>query len=141
MAINIDIGTQLFHSATGATASFTKLVSVTAVPATGSAPSKIAITALDDTANKYRKGRTELPDLEFSFPHNDANMTTVTAIEGDTHYFLIIYEDGSGVYIKGEASVWVDAVGMDSMVTGKLHIIAEEIENKTITEVTALKSA
>jgi len=138
--INIDIGTELWASATGSAGSFTKLVSVTSVPATGTMPSKIAITALDDTANKYRKGRTELPDLEFSFPHNSANLALVVATEGATHYFLIIYEDGSGVYIKGESSVWVDSVGLDQMVVGKLGIIAEEIENKTTLEVTALKS-
>ena len=141
MAINIDIGTKLFASATGLTASFSKLLAVTAVPATGTMPSKIAITTLEDTANKYRKGREELPDLEFSFPHNDANMTTALNVAGDTHYFLIIYEDGSGVYIKGEASVWVDAVGMDQMVVGKIGIIPEEIDYKTIAEVTALKTA
>ena len=141
MVINIDIGTMLYKSTTGAAASFSKLLPITGAPATGTMPSKIAVTALEDESNKYRKGRTELPDLEFSFPHNDANMTLALAVEGATTWFLIIYEDGSGTFIKGEANVWVDAVGLDQMVVGKIGIIPEEIDYKTIAEVTALKSA
>ena len=141
MAINTDIGTMLYHSATGLATSFAKLVPVTSVPPTGSAPSKVEITALEDVKKKYRKGRDETPDMEFSFPYESANMSAVVAVTGDTHWFLVIYQDGSGSFIKGEAVVWVDAVGLDQMVVGKIGIIPEEIDYKTIAEVSALKSA
>lgn len=140
MAIT-DIGTLLFHSATGASASFTELFAISSAPATGSAPAKIDVTTLKDVDKKYKAGRTEKPDMEFDFMYTEANIALATGTEGDTHYFLIIYQDGSGALITGTSRCWIDAVNQDSPVIGKLSVTAEDIDYKTAAEVTALKSA
>lgn len=140
MAIS-DIGTLLFHSATGAAASFTELFPISSAPATGSAPAKIDVTTLKDTEKKYLAGRTEKPDMEFDFMYTEANLASAIGTEGSTHYFLIIYQDGSGALVKGTSRAWIDAVSQDAPVVGKLSVTAEEVDYKTKTEVTALKTA
>ena len=140
MAIS-DIGTLLFHSATGASASFTELFPISSAPATGSAPAKIDITTLKDTEKKYLSGRTERPDMEFDFMYTEANMALATGTEGDKHYFLIIYQDGSGALITGTSRAWIDAATQDAPIIGKLSVTPEGVDYKTAAEVTALKTA
>jgi len=140
MAIS-DIGTLLYHSATGLAGSFTKLFDVTGVPATGAPATKIDATTLTDEEMSYLAGRVERPDQEFSFLYTEANMALAVGTEGDTHYFLIIYADGSGALIKGQSRSWIDAVSMNQAVVGKLNVVPQEITYKTAVEVTALKSA
>jgi hypothetical protein len=140
MAIS-DIGTLLFHSTTGASASFTKLFDVTAVPATGSMPTKIDATTLTDEEKSYLAGRVDRPDQEFSFLYTEANMALAIGTEGSDHWFLVIYADGSGALIKGQSRAWIDAVGQDQAVVGKLGVVPQAITYPTATQVTALKSA
>jgi len=136
-----DKGTQLFYSATGAAASFTKLIGITGAPATGGAPGKIEITELDWIAKGYIGDRLDTPDMEFSYNYTEANFTSVeTKCNGADAFFLLIYADGSGQKITGQGYTWVDAVALGSAVAGKLAIVASEILHQTAVQVTALKS-
>jgi hypothetical protein len=133
-----DVGIKLWASATGSANSFTEFLSVKDVPATGSAPSKLEITTLDMAKKGYIPDREDIPDMEFTYNYDAANFALVKAVEAVKHYFMIVYADGSGAVITGVAKTWVDAVSLGSVVTAKMNIVAESIEDKTAVEVAAL---
>lgn len=136
-----DIGIELWASATGAAASFSKLVDVTAIPATGSAQGKLEATVLSSAKKQYIADRADLPDLEFTYNYTSDNFSDVEAVADAKHYFMIVYGDGSGAVIFGEGNTWVDAVSRGSVVEAKLNVVPESIDFKTAAEVTALKTA
>ena len=53
---------------------------------------------------------------------------------------MIVYGDGSGAVIFGEANTWVDAVSRGQVVEAKMNVVPQSITFKTAAEVTALKS-
>lgn len=142
MAFNAqnDIGIGLWGSATGASASFSKLVDVTAIPATGSAKAKLESTVLSSEDKQYIPDRADLPDMEFTYNYIASNFLAVEAVCDKEHYFMIIYGDGSGAVIFGEANTWVDAVSRGQVVEAKLNVVPQSITFKTASEVTALKT-
>jgi hypothetical protein len=135
-----DIGIELWSSATGAALSFSKLIDVTSIPATGSAQGKLEATVLSSTKKQYIADRADLPDLEFTYNYTASNFSTVQAIADTLAYFMIVYGDGSGAVIYGEGNSWVDAVSRGAVVEAKLNIVPESIDFKTSAEVTALKA-
>lgn len=142
MAFNAqsDVGIELWSSATGSAVSYTKLIDVTAIPATGSAQSKIETTVLSSAKKQYIADREDLPDLEFTYNYTADNFSDVQAIANEEYYFMIIYGDGSGAVIYGEANTWVDAVGRGQAIEAKLNVVPQSIDFKTALEVTALKT-
>lgn len=136
-----DIGIELWSSSTGASASFTKLVDVTSIPATGSAQGKLEATVLSSPKKQYIADRADLPDLEFSYNYTADNFSAVQGVAEELHYFMIVYGDGSGAVIYGEGNTWVDAVSRGAIVEAKLNVVPESIDFKTAAEVTALKTA
>lgn len=142
MALNAqsDVGIELWKSATGITA-WTKLIDVTAIPATGAPQAKIETTVLSSPVKQYIADREDLPDMEFTYNYTEANFTSALASCSTPTYFMIVYGDGSGAVIYGEANTWHDAVGRGQAVEAKLNIVPQSVEFKTITEVTALKAA
>lgn len=136
-----DIGIELWASATGGAASFTKLIDVTAIPATGAAQAKLEATVLSSTKKQYIADRADLPDLEFTYNYTADNFTAVEAVADTDYFFMIVYGDGSGAVIEGEGNTWVDAVARGSVVEAKLNIVPVSIDFKTAAEVTALKDA
>lgn len=142
MAFNAqsDVGIELWASATGLSASFTKLVDVTAIPATGSAQAKLESTVLSSPKKQYIADREDLPDLEFTYNYTIDNFEDVEAVCNTGHYFMIIYGDGSGAVIFGEGNTWIDAVGRGQVVEAKLNVVPQSIDFKDDAEVTALKS-
>ena len=143
MAFNAqsDVGIELWASATGAAASFSKLIDVTSVPATGAAQAKLESTVLSSDKKQYIADREDLPDLEFTFNYMEADLATVQAVCNAEYYFLIIYGDGSGAEIFGEGNAWIDAVSRGSVVAGKLNVVPQSIDYRTSAQVTALKTA
>lgn len=136
-----DIGIELWASATGGAASFTKLIDVTAIPATGAAQAKLEATVLSSTKKQYIADRADLPDLEFTFNYTADNFAAVEAVADQDYFFMIVYGDGSGAVIEGEGNCWVDAVARGSVVEAKLNVVPQAIDYKTAAEVTALKDA
>lgn len=135
-----DVGTILFAKI-GEDLEFTEFLRVTAVPATGSAPESLDVTELASPKEQRIKGRETQPDMEFDYNYTAENFAKAkTAVTGDIESFLIIYGDGAGVQIDGEATTWVDSVGRNSAVIGKFFITAQDIQDKTASEVTALIS-
>lgn len=142
MAFNAqnDIGIELWKSATGASATFSKLIDVTAIPATGSAKAKLESTVLSSADKQYIPDRADLPDMEFTYNYIASNFSAVEAVCDKGHYFMIVYGDGSGAVIFGEANTWVDAVSRGQVVEAKMNVVPQSITFKTASEVTALKT-
>jgi len=131
-----DIGVKLYLK--GATA-YAQFLKVKAAPATGAAKEKLDATTLDQPKNSYILGREGDVDLTFDYNYTQTNFAlALTAATGQVEEFLLVYGDGSGAYIKGQASTWIEPVGLNSIVTGKFLIAQEEIAYKTSAEITAL---
>ncbi len=135
MAIS-DVGVRLYLK--GAT-KYAQFLLIKSAPATGSAPEKLDSTTLEKAKATSILGREAETDLTFDYNYTATNFTLAqTAVTGEAKEFLLVYGDGSGVYIKGEAYTWVDAVGLNSVITGKFLIAQEEITPKTVAEITTL---
>ena len=135
-----DIGIELWASATGGAATYTKLIDVTAVPATGAPQGKLESTVLSSPKKQYVADREDLPDLEFTYNYTAANQTAIDVVVDQLYYFMIVYGDGSGAVIYGEGNMWVDAVSRGSVVSAKLNVVPQSIELQTAAQVTALKN-
>lgn len=131
-----DIGVKLYLKGTTA---YTQFLRVKAAPATGAAREKLDATTLDQSKNSYILGREGDVDLTFDYNYTQANFAlALTAATGEVEEFLLVYGDGSGAYIKGQASTWIEPVGLNSVVTGKFLIAQEEITYRTSAQITAL---
>lgn len=135
-----DVGTELFAKI-GVATTFTKLLDIVAAPATGSAPETIDVTVLSSPYTQSISGRLNIPAMEFDYNYTEANYVLAqTAVTGEPEEFLLVYGDGTGVKITGEASLWIEGVTKNSAIMGKLYITAQAIAYQTSTEVTALKA-
>jgi hypothetical protein len=130
-----DVGVKLYLKGTN----YGAFLSVKSAPATGAAPEKLDTTTLDLPKTSSILGREGDVDLTFDYNYTETNFAlALTAVTGEAEEFLLVYGDGSGVYIKGQAATWIEPVGLNSVVTGKFMIAQEEIEYKTSAEITAL---
>lgn len=131
-----DVGVKLYLKGTTAYAQFLR---VKAAPATGAAPEKLDTTTLDLPKQSSILGREGDTDLTFDYNYTETNFAlALTAVTGEAKEFLLVYGDGSGVYIKGQAYTWIEPVGLNSVVTGKFMIAQEEITYRTSAQITAL---
>jgi hypothetical protein len=135
-----DVGIELWASATGASASFEKLIDIISIPATGSAQGKLEVTVLSASKKQYIADREDTPDMEFGYNYTEDNFDTVDAVCNQDYYFLIIYGDGTGELIFGEGNTWKEAVSRGQALEAKLNVVAQSSEHQSSTEVTALKS-
>lgn len=139
MAIS-DVGTRFYHSASGSNGTFVELASVFGVPATGVAPEKIDVTTLDLHRKSYIEGREDSPDMEFDYYYGETLFGQILALKGTSRYFLIQYQDGSGVKIKGKITTWIEPVQANQAVQSKFSITPEEITYLGASGVTACLS-
>lgn len=117
MAIAIsDYGTLLCVK--GAENKYAKLVSVTSVPDTGSAPSTIEVTELDSAVKQYISDRPDTPSYEFEANYTKENYATITAGISLTEEkeYLIVYQDGSGEKFTGTGAAWKKGVSAGNAV-------------------------
>ena len=91
---------------------YSKLVSVTSVPDTGSAPGTIEVTELDSAVKQYISDRPDTPSYEFEANYTKENYATVTAGISltDEKDYLIVYQDGSGEKFTGTGAAWKKGV-------------------------------
>lgn len=136
-----DVGIELWQSATGSAASFTKLIDITSLPAMGAAQGKLEATVLSSAKKQYLADREDLPDLAFEYNYEATNFAAVIAVSNVKTYLLAVYGDGSGAVIYGEGNTYQNQVGRGSVVTATFNFVPESIDFKTAAEVTALKDA
>lgn len=139
MAIAIsDYGTLLCVE--GENGKYSKLVSVTSVPDTGSAPSTIEVTELDSAVKQYISDRPDTPSYEFEANYTKENYAAVTAgisLTEEKNY-LIVYQDGSGEKFTGTGAAWKKGVTAGNAVKIGLSFAVSAHEH--VAGITALMS-
>lgn len=110
---------------------YRKLISVTSVPDTGSAPSTIEVTELDSAVKQYISDRPDTPSYEFEANYTKENYATVTAAISLTEEkdYLIIYQDKSGEKFKGTGAAWKKGVSAGNAVKIGLSFAVSEHEH------------
>lgn len=115
------------------------LVPIKSVPASGSEPETIEVTSMSDARKVYIMGRQDSPSQSFTFNRTATNYEAVKAIcDGTEKEFMVVFSDGTGTYIKGQASVYKNELGVNAVQEATLTITAIDIQDKTASEVTTL---
>ena len=131
-----DIGTLLYVKSGNA---YEELIEIKNVPASGGDPQTLDATTLKDPVNVSILGRQEVPLQAFDYNRTATNYERVkTFCDGTAKEFLVVFSDGTGTYIKGKASTYKKEVALNSVQEATLAISAEEIVDKTASEVTAM---
>lgn len=131
-----DIGTKLYVKKSTA---YEKLVGIKSVPASGGEPSTLDATELESERNQYIPDRTDSPNQTFTYNRTEEKYEAVKDIcDGAEHEFLVVFKDGAGTYIKGTAVTYKNEVSKGSVLEATLVITPTDIQDKTISEVSAL---
>lgn len=131
-----DVGTKLYHKSES---TYTKLVGIKSVPASGGEPSTIDVTELESDRNQYIADRTDSPNQTFTYNRTEEKYSAVKAVcDGTEHEFLVVFQDGAGTYIKGTAVTYKNEVSKGSALEATLVITPVDIQDKTASEVSAL---
>lgn len=118
------------------------LVPIKSVPASGAEGGTIEVTELDSKIKQYIADRKDAPTQDFTYNRTAEKFEAVKAVcDGTEKEFLVVFSDGTGTYIKGEAQTWKNEFSAGSAQEATLHIVAVDIQDKTAEEVTALISA
>lgn len=134
-----DIGTKFYHKTNGAYAEF---LAIKNVPATGDAPATIDVTALKDEVHKKIAGRQDPADQAFTFNRTAESVAAASAdCDGAEHEYLVVFSDGSGVYYKGIANMWLNELSVDSVSEATFNLTLTDIQLKTAEEIAALLPA
>ena len=121
---------------------FSVLVPIKSVPASGAEGGTIEVTELDSTIKQYIADRKEAPAQDFTYNRTAEKYEAVKEVcDGTEKEFLVVFSDGTGTYIKGEAQTWKNEFSAGSAQEATLHIVAVDIQDKTAEEVTTLISA
>lgn len=132
-----DVGITLYSK--GSEGKYSELVEVISAPAEGSAGGTIEVTTLKSAKKQYIPDRPDVPEQDFGYNYTEANRTKVnTVCDGESHDFLVKFQDGSGYTISGTAQTWVNGIGRGQAVEATLHIVATDVTWKTATEITTL---
>lgn len=119
---------------------YTELVEIKDVPESGGEPETIDVTTLKNVKKKYIPGRQDNPAQTFTYNYTELNYFTKVKpyCDGNVHEFLVVFPDGTSTYIKGKATTYKNAVSLTSAIEATLTITAEEIDDKTSAQTTAL---
>lgn len=132
-----DVGTMLYVK--NSSSKFEEFLEITSAPAQGSAGGTIEVTVLKSAIKQYIPDRPDTPDQDFNYNYTEANFTKAQEYaDGDTHEFLVKFQDGTGYIITGSAQTWINEVSRGSAVEATLHVVASNIDWKTSSEVTSL---
>lgn len=94
---------------------------------------------MSDARKVYIMGRQDSPAQSFTFNRTATNYEAVKAIcDGTEKEFMVVFSDGTGTYIKGQASVYKNELGVNAVQEATLTITAIDIQDKTASEVTTL---
>lgn len=134
-----DIGTKLYVKNAD---TYEKLVGIKSVPASGGEPSTLDATELESERNQYIPDRTDSPNQTFTYNRTEEKYEAVKAVcDGEEHEFLVVFKDGAGTYIRGTAVTYKNEVSKGSVLEATLVITPTDIQDKKISEVSALITA
>lgn len=94
---------------------------------------------MKSATKQYIADRADIPAQDFTYNRTAEKYAAVKTIcDGTDKEFVIRFSDGTGTYIKGIAQTWKNEFSTGSAQEATLHIVANTIEDKTASEVTAL---
>ena len=133
-----DVGIMLYVK--GSNNSYSELIEIKSVPATGQAGGTLETTTLKSPKKTYIPDRPDTGDMDYTYNYTEANITAVKTIcDNAEHDFLVKYQDGSGFIYSGQAQTWINEVSVGSVVEATLHTVpATAPLEKTASEITAL---
>lgn len=117
-----------------------ELVEIKDTPDTGSDPEQIEVTTLKDKKKSYIGGREDNSVQNFLYNYTEENFhnKVMPYCDGDTHDFLVKFNDGTGYSIRGNANTRINAIAQNSPVEATLSITPESIDYKTSAQMAAL---
>lgn len=130
-----DIGSAIFVKREGAT-KYSLWLTVTDMPATGSAPDTIEKTVTTSRVKNYTFGRKDASQKEFTFMAHRDNFEILKQDYNKKLDFLQINPDGTGWKFQGYVSFYQDAVSLGANITGKGVITVSHADDLPITDVT-----
>lgn len=130
-----DIGSAIFVRREGAT-KYSLWLTVSDMPATGSAPETIEKTVTTSRVKNYTFGRKDNPQKEFTFMAHRDNFITLKGDYNKKLDFLQVNPDGTGWKFQGYVSFYQDAVSLGANLTGKGVITVSQSEELPIDDVT-----
>lgn len=115
------------------------MVGIRSVPASGSAGSTIEVTEMKSRIKQYIDDRQDVPAQDYTYNRTEGKYEAVKEIcDGEVHEFLTVFSDGTSTYCKGTAQTWKNEFNTGSAQEATLHIVAQEIADKTKAETTTL---
>lgn len=99
----------------------------------------IEVTTLKSPIKQYIPDRPDTPAQDYTYNRTSGNYDKVKAIcDGKEHEFLTVASDGTSTYTKGVPQTWKTGYGTGSAQEAVLHIVATDIQDKTVEETTTL---
>ena len=121
---------------------YEELVGIKNVPASGAEGGTIEVTELKSPRKQFIDDRMDTPSQDYTYNRTAGKYEAVKAIcDGQVHEFLTVFSDGTSTYCKGTAQTWKNEFSAGSAQEATLHIVATDIEDKTVEETTALLGA
>lgn len=106
----------------GADGSYTELTNLQEIPELGGDTESIEITTLADEAHMYTEGIKNYGDaISFKFLYETAQFETLNAMNESTGW-KVEFPDGLACVFSGKASVKLDGIGVNAVMTYTLNI-------------------
>lgn len=119
--------------------SYTKLIDITSVPATGGTPEQHDVTTLSSKIQQFINGITKLENFEFGANYTPKNYQTVYDLQqaDELRAFRLAIGSEDGKYgsfdWQGRVTVWTDSYESDSPIPMKFVISVENEEGLVFT--------
>ena len=106
-----------------------ELANVAEIPDLLAAPEKLDVTSIGSDKKQYTTGLADPGDLEFTLWYDKDVYTSLNALEGE-QTIQVIFEDKSGVEIKGEVSLGISGFSAGDAIQFVMSVAATSVERK-----------
>ena len=106
-----------------------ELVNVAEIPDLLAAPEKLDVTSIGSDKKQYTTWLADPGDLEFTLWYDKDVYSSLNALEGE-QTIQVIFEDKSGVEIKGEVSLGISGFSAGDAIQFVMSVAASSVERK-----------
>lgn len=121
MAAVSSVGTKLGYKTLEATATYTDVPYLQAVPELGAAPEQIDVTTLIDTIKKTVPGTMDLGDLSFEFIYDKTTFQAVKALTG-TIFWQVQFSDNTKFSFTAIPTVVMGSAAVNGALSYKISM-------------------
>ena len=133
-----DVGIMLYVK--GSNNSYSELIEIKSVPATGQAGGTLETTTLKSPKKTYIPDRPDTGDMDFTYNYSQDNLNAVkTVCDNTAKDILIKFPDGAGFEYTGVCQTWINEEAVGGVMECTLHttpsvagvyLTAQELEAK-----------